>query len=91
MPAFTSTTALATLAAIAGTTAVGGGIVAGVSGMKPKKPIIPSILAAPTPTSAEEVARAEVEKMRRIRAMSGGKTILTSEGMGTGGKTLLGS
>ena len=47
--------------------------------------------AAPVPGDEKEQARRTLEKKRRIRALAGGKTILTSEGPPTGGKTLLGS
>ena len=54
---------------------------------------IPSLPSAPTESDAKGKAAEEMARMRRMRAMAGGKTILTSEGMGegTGGKTLLGS
>lgn len=88
-----------TLAASAGTigTAVllggGGAATAAAMSHKPKMPLMSPSTPAPTPASSAEVAQREVEKIRRMRAMSGGKTILTSEGIGStgGGKTLLGS
>lgn len=49
---------------------------------------------APTPEDAKEKARLATEKQRRIRALAGGKTILSSSGptLSSGaGKTLLGS
>jgi len=71
----------------------GGAAAAGMAmANKPKKPTLLSY-DMPTPASAAEAARLEADKLRRIRAMAGGRTILTSEGMGqgTGLKTLLGS
>jgi len=50
---------------------------------------------APTPTSVEESAQALAKKRRKMRALAGGKTLLTSEapvlGRTGGGRTLLGS
>ena len=49
---------------------------------------------APTPEAADMSAQAAVEKQRRMRALAGGKTILTSESptLSSGaGKSLLGS
>jgi hypothetical protein len=57
-------------------------------------PTIPTLAPAPTAENAEDKAKAEIEKQRRMRALAGGKTILTSEGpvlSSGGGKTLLGS
>jgi len=85
---------LAALSGTIGTAAlVGGGATAATAMSQPKKEKLPPMPTAPTPTDAKETARLEGEKLRRIRAMAGGKTILTSEGMGTGSglKTLLGS
>ena len=52
-------------------------------------------LQAPTPESSEEAARQEMTLKKRMRALSGGKTLLTQEGYstgaGTGAKTLLGA
>ena len=46
---------------------------------------------APVPGDEKEKSRLALEKKRRIRALAGGKTILTSEGPPAGGgKTLLG-
>jgi len=56
-------------------------------------PVLPALLSAPTPKKAEDLAKAEIEKQKRIRALAGGKTILASEGptLSAGaGKTLLG-
>ena len=44
----------------------------------------------PTPQTAEELAREETLKKRRIIARTGGKTILTSQYADTQGKNLLG-
>ena len=88
-------TTLATATGVAATAGLAAGGVAGAGAlMKKEKKTEPLAMpTAPTPTDAKETARLEGEKLRRIRAMSGGKTILTSEGMGTGSglKTLLGS
>lgn len=58
-------------------------------------PPAPALTPAPTPEAADNSAQAAVEKMRRIRALAGGKTLLTSESPilsgTTGAKTLLGS
>ena len=43
-----------------------------------------------THASNIEHLQEDMDKMRRARAMAGGKTILTSEGMPSRGKTLLG-
>lgn len=53
----------------------------------------PATAAAPTDAASKKTAAEEIARLRRMRAMAGGKTLLTSEGMGsgTGGKTLLGS
>jgi hypothetical protein len=50
----------------------------------------------PAPTSDDSKAKAaeEIARMKRMRAMAGGKTILTTDApvlSGSGGKTLLGS
>ena len=47
----------------------------------------------PTGASAQETAHAEMQRKRRMAALHGGKTLLTSESptLGGGGKTLLGS
>ena len=94
---------LAANAGAIGTAAlIGGGVAAGVSAMNqpkqdmtiPQAPPIPPLTPAPTPTTAQESAQAAVEKQRRMRALSGGKTLLTSEGptLSSGaGKSLLGS
>ena len=51
--------------------------------------------AAPTPDDSKEKARLEIERQKRIKALAGGKTILSSEGPtlspNTGAKTLLGA
>ena len=49
---------------------------------------------AKAPESAQAKAQSEIERKRRIRALAGGKTILTTEtalGEGAGTKTLLGT
>ena len=49
---------------------------------------------AKAPESAQAKAQSEIERKRRIRALAGGKTILTTEtalGEGAGTKTLLGA
>ncbi len=49
---------------------------------------------AKAPGEAKAKAQSEIERKRRIRALAGGKTILTTEtalGEGAGTKTLLGS
>ena len=55
-------------------------------------PVLP---AAPTDTDSRAKAAEEVARMKRMRAMAGGKTILTSEApvltSGGAGKSLLGS
>ena len=53
----------------------------------------PPTPAAPTDADAKARAAEEVKRMKRMRAMAGGQTILTSEApsLGGGGKTLLGS
>lgn len=57
-------------------------------------PVLPNLPNAPTPTTAAESAQAAVEKQKRMRALAGGKTLLTSESptLSSGaGKSLLGS
>ena len=97
---FTTTAAVAALAAVAGTAAVGVGAAKGISELskKPKKESaqrpLSSLTAVPKPEDAEAKARSEITRRKRILALSGGKTILTSEtvpGEGFGGKTLLGA
>ena len=60
----------------------------------PAAPEIPAAAAAPTPGDANAAAKAEMERIRKMRALSGGQTLLTKEApmlaSGTG-KTLLGS
>ena len=54
-----------------------------------KPPALPPTPSAP---NAKAAAAEEMARLRRMRSMAGGKTILTAEGMGkgTGAKTLLG-
>jgi len=57
-------------------------------------PTIPTLAPAPTPEKAEDLAKIEIEKQRRMRALAGGKTILAEGGPTLtegAGKTLLGS
>jgi hypothetical protein len=92
---------LAANAGTIGTAAlIGGGVAGGIAmaNSAPKgsasTPAIVPLPSAPTPVAAQESAQAQVEKMRRMKAIAGGKTLLTSEAPvlgGTGGKTLLGS
>jgi len=102
--AIVSATALAALAAIAGTAAVGGGIAMGVNALanptkKPEAPSIssvasPALSPAPTTEMAKLTAAEEVAKQKRMRNLSGGKTILTDSApmlSSGGGKSLLGS
>ena len=70
---------------------------AGAKGIAPPvvgpAPVLPALLSAPAPQKAEDLAKAEIERQKRIRALAGGKTILASEGptLSAGaGKTLLG-
>ena len=98
----------APFAAAIGATAVGaagyGAYAAGsalTSGNKTDTPTVaplpsaPSLSPAPTPVAAENSAQAAVEKQRRMKALAGGRTLLTSESPTlsgtTGAKTLLGS
>ena len=74
-----------------GAYAMGGG---GEKPKEPPKPELPPMASAPTPETADTAAKDAEVKRRRMRALSGGKTILTSEGAassGGAGKTLLGS
>lgn len=59
----------------------------------PKAPAMPQAGAAPTPGDAKAKAKEEMDRRKRLAALSGGKTILTSAGTpaGTSGKTLLGA
>ena len=97
-------TALAAGAATAG--AVGYGAASAVGALTGKEevqtiapqvgpaPLIPSIAPVPTPAKAEDLAKAEIEKQKRMRLLAGGQTILSSEGptLSSGaGKSLLGS
>jgi hypothetical protein len=93
-----ATSMSATLAGATGMAATAGIAAGGIAGAnalansnKPKENKLGAMPAAPTPVDAAQVAKEETDRLRRMRAMSGGKTILTSEGMGSGtGKTLLG-
>lgn len=81
----------ATAAAGYGAYAAGSSLQGGKSQSGGAAPVIPS---APTPEAASATAQTSVEKLKRIRALSGGKTLLTSEAptLSSGaGKTLLGS
>ena len=54
----------------------------------------PALPATPTDEDAKGKAAEEIARMKRMRAMAGGKTILTTDApvlSGSGGKTLLGS
>lgn len=53
----------------------------------------PATPAAPTATDAKATAAEELARQRRMRALAGGKTLLTSESptLGGSGKSLLGS
>jgi hypothetical protein len=94
---------LAANAGVLGTaTLVGGGVAGGMAlansmskgESTPSAPAIAPLPSAPTPVAAQESAQALVEKQRRMRALAGGKTLLTTESPvlgGTGGKTLLGA
>ena len=90
----------ASVAILAGLTAagIGFGVGAATSGGKKQStpapaPEIPTLAPAPTPVDAKEAAREAEVKRRRMQALSGGKTLLTSESptlSGGSGKTLLG-
>jgi len=69
-----------TMAAIIGATAIaaGGAGYALSQGGKEKKKEVPTALEAPTPESAEEKAKEEMKKRRKISDRTGGKTILSS-------------
>lgn len=58
-------------------------------------PAVAPLPSAPTPETAQNAAQAAIEKQKRMRALAGGKTILTSAAPTlsntTGGKSLLGS
>ena len=56
----------------------------------------PAVAPAPTPEKAQNAARIAAEKQKRIRALAGGKTLLSQESPiltpgGSTAKTLLGS
>ena len=54
----------------------------------------PALPAAPTEGDSKAKAAEEIARMKRMKAMAGGKTILTSEAPtlgGSSGKSLLGS
>jgi hypothetical protein len=101
---------LATIAGTIGTLAIGGGAAIAAPGVsrsmdvaaKKRKQLASedekkrAVLLAgiPQPGDAQAKARSEIEKRRRITALAGGKTLLTTEtgiGTGPGGKTLLGA
>lgn len=91
---------LYTAVGAAATGAAGYGAYKGVEALTSSKPAqtttpqITQMPNAPTPASAEESAQQALETKRRMRALSGGKTLLTSDSpilSSTGGKTLLGS
>lgn len=100
MPAF-STMLGATVLGVGGAYALGsalsssGGKSSSYSSPGVTSPAIPAIPAAPTPEGASESAKAATEKMKRMRALAGGKTLLASAGPAlsstTGSKSLLGS
>ena len=95
-----ASSAIAGIATVIGAGAlIGGGMALAGAGKKAPsptpapKPVIPPIPPAPTPEKAEDKAREEAARQKRMRALSGGKTLLTSEApvLSSGaGKTLLG-
>ncbi len=97
MPAFSS---------VLGALALTAGVGFGINQLTKDKPVsqpapqpstlltIPDIDPSPTPEKSQELARVEMEKQKRIRALAGGQTLLASEGpllSSAAGKTLLGS
>ena len=104
MPLIFSTLAAAAGTIGTGTLLAGGGAVAakGAAGAKKEaqkkketllaakgEGIKAGEFAAGAPGRAKEAARAETDRLRRLRALSGGRTILTST-PGVAGKTVLG-
>ena len=95
----TAGTSIAAGMAISGA-ALGGaalGATALSQGKKKETPSVPQITQmpnAPTPVAAQESAQSAMDAKKRMRALAGGKTLLTSDSpilSSTGGKTLLGS
>lgn len=97
MPAFSS---------VLGALALGAGVGFGINQLTKDKPstqpstqpstllTMPDIAPSAAPEKAQDLARVEMEKQKRIRALAGGQTLLASEGpllSSEAGKTLLGS
>ena len=96
-------TALAGLAAIVGTAAVGYGAYQGIASATSggattggATPAVEPLPTAPSPDTSIADAQKQADDRRKTILQSGGQTVLTQQGMpgvgaGMGGKTLLGS